>query len=572
MVRGSHGVQGVIKNHSRACLSPVSSMLLLLLLPLLCEGSLSQRLNIQALVTVQEGRCAHVLCTIEDYRISPYGRSRVYGYWYKKQGFYDSLIATNDPDWTVEEKLQGRFHLLGDPRRNNCSLSITHAQSSDKGEYYFSIKKGHYTYSYKKDLLYVNVTGSPNVIQKPDISIPEVLESGIKVTLNCTFSWACGGNRPFQFSWMGAALSSKPQRSGPSHSSQVSFIPGHQHHGTNLTCQVTLPGGRLSSERTFQLNVSYAVQNVTITIAQDNRTTGNSSALVVQEGRSLHLLCAANSNPPATLNWILGNQMLASSQPSEDGVLHLDLPHLGPADGGNYTCLAQHPLGSKQASLRVSVQYSPRIISPSCFWHKEGLICTCSVQAEPAPFLLWWVEGKPVEDNSSSDTFQVTSTRSESWTNSSLRVKVDRVPNFTVSCEGKNTQGTHTLLFQLVPDGPMPSHEFPKGMILGVFCGAGATSLLALCLLLLKMLKKKSVEAAAAETSRREVEDHKRPSWVDLSLNPISPDADTAPAPAAPEDGLDDLHYACLNFQAGKAREDHGSTDPLNEYSEIKFQ
>ena len=77
---------------------------------------------------------------------------------------------------------------------------------------------------------------------------------------------------------------------------------------------------------------------------------------MVQEGQSLHLLCAANSNLPATLSWILGDQTLPSSQPSEDGVLHLDLPHLGPADGGNYTCLAQHPLGSKQASLRVFVQ------------------------------------------------------------------------------------------------------------------------------------------------------------------------------------------------------------------------
>ncbi|XP_072463848.1 sialic acid-binding Ig-like lectin 14 [Notamacropus eugenii] len=337
-------------------------MLLLLLLPLLWEGSLSQRLNIQPSVTVQEGMCAHILCTIEDYRISQNERSRVYGYWYKKQYYSYRLVATSDPYWTGMKEVQGRFHLLGDPGMNNCSLSITDAKSSDKGEYYFSLKKGDHTYSYKNHLLYVNVTGSPNVIQKPDISIPEVLESGNPVTLKCTFSWACGENNPFKFSWFGAAFSSKLQSSGPSQYSQVTFIPGHRHHGTNVTCQVTLPGSRLSTKRTVQLNVSYAVQNVTIIVAQDNRTTdlvsGNSSALVVQEGESLHMLCAANSNPPATLSWILGDQTLASSQPSEDGVLHLDLPHLGPADGGNYTCLAQHPLGSKEASLSVSVQSS----------------------------------------------------------------------------------------------------------------------------------------------------------------------------------------------------------------------
>ncbi|XP_068944395.1 sialic acid-binding Ig-like lectin 5 [Petaurus breviceps papuanus] len=418
---------------------------------------------------------------------------------------------------------------------------------------------------------------SPDLIQKPDISIPEVLESRSPVTVNCTFPRACGENRPLTFSWTGAAFSSKPQSSGHPHSSEVSFIPGPQHHGTNLTCQVTLPGGQLSSERTIQLNVSYAVQNVTITMAQDNRTSdlipGNSSALVVQEGQPLQLLCAANSNPPAALSWILGNQTLASSQPSEDGVLPLDLPHLGPADGGTYTCLAQHPLGSKQASLRVSVQYPPRMLSPSCSWVQEGLSCTCSVQAEPAPSLRWWVGGRPVEGNGSSDTFQVISNRSGPWTNSSLRVKVDRVPDTTVSCEGKNPQGTHTLLFQLLPDGPTPSQVFPKALILGVLCGAGATSLLALCLLLLvKMLRKKPVAAAAAAAaSMGGAEDPKGPSCGGLSLDPIPPAADTVPTPAAPEDGPDELHYACLNFQGVKAGEDHGSTDPLTEYSEIRF-
>ncbi|XP_068944970.1 SIGLEC family-like protein 1 isoform X1 [Petaurus breviceps papuanus] len=210
------------------------------------------------------------------------------------------------------------------------------------------------------------------------------------------------------------------------------------------------------------------------------------------------------------------------------------------------------------------------MLNPSCSWVQEGLSCTCSVQAEPAPSLRWWVGGRPVEGNGSSDTFQVLSDISGPWANSSLRVKVDRVPDTTISCEGKNPQGTHTLLFQLLPDGPTPSQVFPKALILGVLCGAGATSLLALCLLLLvKMLRKKSVAAAAA--SRGGAEDPKGPSWGGLSLDPIPPATDTAPTPAAPEDGPDELHYACLNFQGVKAGEDHGSTDPLTEYSEIRF-
>ncbi|XP_072471614.1 sialic acid-binding Ig-like lectin 14 [Notamacropus eugenii] len=520
-----------MQSHSRACLCPVSSMLLLLLLlPLLWEGSLSQRLNIQHSVTVQEGMCAHILCTTEDNSTSPHGHSTVYGYWYKNNLFYDSLMATNHPYDRVEKDAQGRFHLLGDPRMTNCSLSITDAQSSDKGMYFFYLKTGHGTYIYLQPQHYVNVTGRmllswealrpqkrlrgsmvvlertlelppkegdsnprPNsslqtmsyclspgslkVIQKPDICIPEVLESGNPVTLNCTLSWACGDKRPFKFSWIGAPLSSKSQSSGPSHSSQFSLIPGHEPHDTNLTCQVTLPGGRLSTKRTVQLNVSCECWGRRPAFPKFSVfVSGNSSALVVQEGESLHLPCAANSNPPATLSWILGDQTLISSQPSEDGVLPLDLPHLGPADGGNYICLAQHPLGSKQASLRVSVQYSPRIISSSCFWLKEGLFCTCAEHPEPDPSLLCWVEGKPVEGSNSSDTFQITSTKSGSWTNSSLRVKVDRVPNNTISCEGKKPQGTHTLLFQLVlASSAQENSSWPLVLTLlkGTLMGAG---------------------------------------------------------------------------------------------------
>ncbi|XP_072463882.1 sialic acid-binding Ig-like lectin 13 [Notamacropus eugenii] len=452
-------------------------MLLLLLLPLLWEGSLSAIVVVQPSVTVQEGMCAHVPCTFNADELDINYNKRIYGYWFRRG--LSSPVATNDPSWKVQYQAKGRFHLTGDPRMNNCSLSITDAQFSDSGRYFFRIDYESDRYSFGNRLLYMKVT---DLKQKPDISMPEMLESGNPVTPKCTFPSACGQDRPFTFSWMWGALSSKAQSSETSPSSQFSFISGPQHHGTNLTCQVTLPGGHLSTKRTVQLNVSYAVQNVTIIMALDNRTIGfvseNSSALVVQEGQSVHLVCAANSNPPATLSWILGNQTLPSTQPSEDGVLHLDLPHLGPSDGGNYTCLAQHPLGSKQASMSVSVQY----------------------------------------------------------------------------------ESTQSNLIQ-------------KDVILGVLCGVGAITLLSLCLLLLvKMLKKKSVEPETVEAAMGETEDPRRPSGEDLSLNTISPTEDTASTPAAPEDELDELHYACLNLQGAKAREDNRFTDPYTTYSEIRFQ
>ncbi|XP_051845553.1 sialic acid-binding Ig-like lectin 5 isoform X2 [Antechinus flavipes] len=561
---------------------------LLLLLSLLWEGSLSQTLRMQRSVTVQEAMCVHIPCTFRASELRYHSPSPVYGYWFRKgvpvrDG---DPVATNDPFRWVQEEDRDRFYLLGDPRLLNCSLSIMDPKLSDTGEYVFRLERGGLKFSFIMNPLYVNVTG---LTQKPDIYVPENLESGKAVTLNCSFPWVCEENKTFRFSWMGAALPSQQKVLSSSPYSELSFIPGYQHHGTNLTCQLTFTRHQLSTERTIQLNVSYPVQSVTISITQDNSTadpvqnatisiaqdnsiTGNSSLLVVKEGESQHLLCAANSNPSATLTWILRNQTLASSQLSDNGVLHLELPHMGPADAGEYTCLAQHPLGSKEVSLTLSVQYAPRMFGPSCFWAEERLNCTCSVQAEPAPSVRWWIGGEYIDHNNNSDNFWVLSIKSGPWINSSLIMKMDRVPSITISCEGMNTQGNQTLLFQLVPDRTDLSHVFRRGIIIGVLCGAGISTLLILCLLLLiKMFRKKSMTATPA-ASRGEAEDPKRSSWAGQSLDPISPAVDPAPNPAAPDDGPEELHYAYLNFQAVKAREDHGSTDPLTEYSEIKIQ
>ncbi|XP_072463866.1 sialic acid-binding Ig-like lectin 14 [Notamacropus eugenii] len=251
---GSRSVQGVTQHHSGAWLSPVSQMLLLLL-PLLWEGSLCQRLEVPPSVTVQERMCAQVPCTFNTGGLRLYYKESIYGYWYREGSdiSYHWPVATSDPKLRVEQQVQGRFHLVGDIRMKNCSLRITDAQFSDRGRYFFAVS-GSYKHSYRNQLLYVHVT---DFIQRPDISIPEMLELGNPVTLTCTFPWACGENRPLKFSWMGAALSSKPQISEVSSSSTVSFIPQHHHHGTNLTCHVTFLGSSLSSERTVQLNVSF---------------------------------------------------------------------------------------------------------------------------------------------------------------------------------------------------------------------------------------------------------------------------------------------------------------------------
>ncbi|XP_012365299.1 sialic acid-binding Ig-like lectin 6 isoform X3 [Nomascus leucogenys] len=261
-----------------------------------------------------------------------------YGYWFLEGA--DVPVATNDPHEEVQEETRGRFHLLWDPRRKNCSLSIRDARRRDNAAYFFRLKLKWTKYVYTSSKLSVRVMA---LTHRPNISIPGTLESGCSRTLTCSVPWACEQGTPPIFSWMSAAPTSLGPRT--TQSSVLTITPQPQDHSTNLTCQVTFPGASVTVERTIQLNVS------SFKILQ------NTSSLPVLEGQALRLLCDADSNPPAHLSWFQGFPALNATPISNTGVL--ELPQVGSAEEGDFTCRAQHPLGSLQISLSLFVHRKP---------------------------------------------------------------------------------------------------------------------------------------------------------------------------------------------------------------------
>ncbi|KAK7805550.1 hypothetical protein U0070_023153 [Myodes glareolus] len=187
----------------------------------------------------------------------------------------------------------------------------------------------------------------------PKILIPGTLEAGRPSNLTCSAPWACGSPT---FSWTGSSVSLLSTNSAGS--SVLTVTPQPRDHGTNLTCQVTLPGAGVTTRKTIRLNVSYAPKNLTVTISQgaDSEfiTPENGSSLPVSEGQSLRLLCSTDSNPPANQSWTLDNLSLFPSKPPEPGSLELFLVHL--KHEGVYTCQAQHALGSQHFSLNLHLQ------------------------------------------------------------------------------------------------------------------------------------------------------------------------------------------------------------------------
>ncbi|XP_042774418.1 sialic acid-binding Ig-like lectin 14 isoform X2 [Panthera leo] len=335
-------------------------MVPLLLLPLLFGGEDPEyQLRVQESVTVQEGLCVHVPCSFSYPWKWGYSRTMLYIYWFRDRDTSSNryLVATNNPQRAVRTEARGRFHLVGDPWAYNCSLRIRDAMRSDEGVYFFRVERGEdVRYTYTDTTMTLRVAA---LTQEPDIHFPEPLKSGWPTELACSLPGSCGGGRPLTFSWVGAALDSLDPES--LHSSVLAFTPRPQDHGTNLTCQVKLPEVQATVERTIRLNVSYAPHNLTISIFFSNvtvpKTLCNGMSLPVLEGQFLRLVCVADSNPPAVLSWSQEGKALSPSQPSAPGVL--ELPHVGAGDEGEFTCQAQHPLGSQHISFSLSVQRSP---------------------------------------------------------------------------------------------------------------------------------------------------------------------------------------------------------------------
>ncbi|XP_027714024.1 sialic acid-binding Ig-like lectin 10 isoform X2 [Vombatus ursinus] len=334
--------------------------------------------------------------------------------------------------------------------------------------------------------------------------------------------------------------------------------------GGEYSCQAQY---RMETQHvSLNLSVLYAPENLKVSALGPNKTVailGNASSLVVLVGESLQLECVADSSPPAYMNWVKGSQPLNSSLPSSPGILCLELSHIQPEDGGEYTCQAQNPWGTQHISLNLSVQYPPRLFDPFCSWADEGLLCTCSIQAEPTPSLIWWVGERTVEDNGNNDLLQVMSTTSGAWTNSSLILRQKQDLDLSLRCEGRNQHGAHSLLVLIVSDrASVAALEFSKGALLG----AGIMALLIVCLILAykKFLRKKQLETG--EVGITDSQSNEEADYVNVDTNQGRKPGPPPPDPVT-QDPPEELHYASINFRRLNPKNQGEST----EYSEIKF-
>ncbi|XP_040313938.1 sialic acid-binding Ig-like lectin 10 isoform X14 [Herpailurus yagouaroundi] len=341
-------------------------MLLPLLLPLLWAGSQAQErrywLQVLESLVVQEGLCVSVPCNFLYPLNSWTEDTPALGSWFVVGTDTNKgrPVATNKRV-QVQGGSGGRFQLTGDPRNRSCSLLIRDAQVEDSAQYFFRVERGSYVrYNFVESPLYLEVTA---LTQKPDVYVPETLEAGRQATLICVFNWAFEECPAPTFSWMGAAVTTPGPGRKSSYFSVLSLTPRPQDHGTHLTCRVDFSRKGVSTETTVRLNVTHVPKDLVISVSRAKASApepqGDSPDLEVQKGQFLQLVCASESQSPATLSWALEDRILSWSHPWTPGPLALVLTRVMPGDSGCYTCRAENGRGSQSRTLNLSVQYAP---------------------------------------------------------------------------------------------------------------------------------------------------------------------------------------------------------------------
>ncbi|XP_012883060.1 PREDICTED: sialic acid-binding Ig-like lectin 10 [Dipodomys ordii] len=525
----------------------LNTQLCLSLLLLSLGGSQAQKpgykVQVQSLVKVQEGLWVLVPCSF-SYPSQEAGldSSQAHGYWFTEGTNTDTgePVASTNPARPTQGWTQGRFQLLGDPHRNDCTLFIRDAQKEDKKNYFFRVEKGEkLKYNFLVDMFRLEVTA----LTQPHIFIPETLEPGRAVTIICMVPCISQQCVAPSISWSGPALSSTESRPQTSFLSAISLTPRLRDHGTQLTCRADFRAGN-TVENTVRLSVACAPRDLVITILHDNaqggrssgragptlekwkaqESKGNMTCVDVRKGQFLRLLCTAAGWPPPTMTWVLGNQVLLRSNATHPGNLGLDLPRVKVRDAGRYTCHAENRLGSQRHSLNVCVQCAGRGSPGHCV----------SIADSPEALTVTASQGNSTEleihrNGSSLHVLQGQSLRlvcvthshptaTLTWTQGSKMlsppwpaepgvlelpmVQAEHEGEFT--CRAQNPLGDlHISLSLSVHYEGSISAAFSKGAGLGI----GATSLLFLCLIVLivKMLRKSQPHT---ETCRTHVSPH----------------------------------------------------------------
>ncbi|KAM4652223.1 sialic acid-binding Ig-like lectin 13 [Discoglossus pictus] len=337
------------------------------------EKIIGFKINVPVHIKVQSALCVHIPCS---FTLNNTLGNLSKGIWLKNDWKGGPVASKAASQVSFDKK--GRFIMTGDLKKGDCTLSINDAESGDKAKYNYRVEgDGRLQFSYYD--LQPNLTVQA-LTTKPVIVPIKTMIAGEEVTLICTAPGRCAGTAP-TIIWEGSISNITYKTQEEKHldgnstfSSKIKLTPYKKDHRTSLTCKVKYKSaGAPITSNTIILNVEYS-PSMDINITESNSAIIENETVIMEEGDSLILRCAVDSNPAANIIWMKKDNYIKSIMNEKS--LALELCNISFSDADTYLCLAWNSRGNISKTVHISLKGESKradIDEPNA-WETVGII------------------------------------------------------------------------------------------------------------------------------------------------------------------------------------------------------
>ncbi|XP_075462472.1 sialic acid-binding Ig-like lectin 16 isoform X2 [Ascaphus truei] len=335
-----------------------------------------------------------------------------------------------------------------------------------------------------------------------------------------------------------------------------------------------------NTSRAVDIRVEYPPRRPEISVHGPNgvplQYVGTDPIVHVPEGSPVSLSCVADSDPPASLQWVKSGQIVGPASPMGQ---KLQL-NLYASDEGIYTCQANNKHGHSNRSITIIMTYKPKAperYNSSCLRKANLIECVCLIQSFPTASIEWKVNGKSYLSNYTDGNISIVTVQLERVGNSTLTLRRNDGDQQSIQCIGSNANGFLNL--QLLEASKENQHW---AIMIGVICGVALILLLILAIVLMKHIQKKKPLLMDEHTGGPTVNDsdaiysnteitHRTSNGAGMARE-TQPD-DLGPIPEEASTYMnygEELHYVTIDFSRLKPRAVPAEEEM--EYSEVKLK
>ncbi|XP_058628172.1 myelin-associated glycoprotein-like [Onychostoma macrolepis] len=482
--------------------------------------------------TAQDSITVHVQYSPKNTSVSVVPSSSVL------EGSSVTLICSSDANpavnYTWSRESEGQLEQL----QTGDTLTFNRTDPTHRGWYHCTAQNQHgaQNSSVKLDIQYAPKTISVSVI--PSSSVLE----GSSVTLICSsdanpavnYTWSRESEGQLEQLQTGDTLTFN--RTDPTHRGWYHCTAQNQHGAQNSS---------------VKLDIQYAPKNMSALAIPSSS---------VLEGSSVTLICSSDANPAVNYTWSRESEgQLEQLQPEQN----LTFNRTDPTHRGWYHCTAQNQHGAQNSSVKLDIQYAPKISSSSSCNRTNVTVCFCEADGNPSPELEWHLSGRPVTN--SSNTFISEERLSSTGLRSSITLHQSLTNTSTLQCVSNNIRGTASQLFHLLHVTLQKSGFHHFSFLVGA--AGGATVMMILCGILLIRARRESNTRLDGDPGLMltDWEDESGPVYANSTM--LSPNgASTQNHKREP------LHYATIDFTniQPESEEIRGVSSLTTEYAVVR--